>query len=197
MVEFWLCFVPLFVAVDVVGVLPLYIGMTGELERRQRQRILFQSLVTACVVAFLFLAAGPVLLKTIGVTVSDFMVAGGILLLVLSLTDMATGEKRRRAVDTETMGAVPIGVPLITGPAVLTTSLLLANEYGIFLTGASLLLNIAIAGIVFAFAEPISRILGNAGSRILSKVASLFMASIAVMLVRKGIITIIRAAAGG
>jgi len=197
MVKFWLCFVPLFVAVDVVGVLPFYIGMTGDLERRQRRNILVQSLITACAVAFVFLAAGPFLLKTIGVTVSDFMVAGGILLFVLSLTDMVTGEKRQRSVDPATMGAVPIGVPLITGPAVLTTSMLLANEYGIFLTGISLLLNIAFAGIVFAFAEPISRILGNAGSRILSKIASLFMASIAVMLVRKGIIAIIREAAGG
>jgi multiple antibiotic resistance protein len=188
---FILCFVPLFVAVDALGVLPLFIGLTGGLSSPQQRRVIVQSLITASAVALIFLAVGPAVLSLLNITVSDFMVAGGILLLVISLSDLLTGEKRQRLVDPETLGAVPLGVPIITGPAVLTTSVLLANVHGLPLTALALLANLGIAGVIFWFAQPITRLLGNAGTMILSKIASLFLATIAVMLIRKGIIDIL------
>lgn len=191
MKDFWLCFVPLFVAVDALGILPVYAGLTEELSAQQRKGVLFQSLLTASAVALIFLLAGPGVLKAIGITVSDFMVAGGILLLVISLNDLLTGEKRQRLVDPETLGAVPIGVPLIAGPAVLTTSVVLANAHGIMPAAAAVLVNIGIAVLVFWFVQPITAFLGHAGAKTLSKIASLFLASIAVMLIRKGIVEII------
>ena len=85
------------------------------------------------------------------------------------------------------MGAVPIGVPLIAGPAVLTTAIILLNEYGITATVLAAIVNISIAGVVFWLSESITRVLGNAGAKTVSKIASLFLAAIAVMMVRKGI----------
>jgi multiple antibiotic resistance protein len=191
--NFLLCFVPFFVAVDAIGVLPIYMGMTEGLDSGRKRRVLIQSVVTAAVVSVAFLLVGPAVLALVGVSVPDFMVAGGILLLVISLTDLITGEKRqRRSGVGDILGAVPIGVPLLSGPAVFTTSILLVNEYGIPLTAAALLINVLIAGILFILSDPIERFLGNAGSKILSKIASLFLASIAVMLIRKGIIEIIQ-----
>lgn len=189
--EFWLCFVPLFVAFDALGVLPLFVGLSEGFAPRSRRKILWQSLFTAFLVALVFILLGPAVLALVGVGVADFMVSGGILLLVLSLADLVTGEKRQAPADPETIGAVPLGVPLLTGPAVLTTSLLLVAEYGFPATALALLLNIAIAGIFFALAGRIVRLLGNSGSKALSKVASLFLAAIAVMLIRKGILAII------
>ena len=191
---FLLCFVPLFVAVDALGVLPIYISLIDGLSPAQNRKVLIQSLITASVVALVFLAIGPTILLALNITVSDFMVAGGLMLLVISLSDLLTGEKRQRLVDPETLGAVPLGVPIITGPAVLTTSILLAHVYGMGLTSLALLFNIGIAGAIFWFAQPITRILGNAGTMILSKIASLFLATIAVMLIRKGAVDIITAA---
>lgn len=191
MKNFLFCFIPFFVAVDAIGVLPIYLSLTEGLSSKRRRSIIIQSLITASAVAIAFLLGGPFVLELVGVGVSDFMVAGGILLLIISLSDLLTGEKRQRAVDPETLGAVPIGVPLITGPALLTTSVLLANQYGISPTALALLANIAIAGVVFSLAIPIERFLGLAGSRTLSKVASLFLASIAVMLIRRGIFEIV------
>ena len=188
---FLLCFVPLFVAVDALGVLPIFISLTDGFSLSQKRKALIQSLITASAVALVFLAIGPAVLAALNITVSDFMVAGGILLLVISLSDLLTGEKRQRQVDPETLGAVPLGVPLITGPAVLTTSVLIANVYGMTLTGIALVINLGIAGVIFWFAQPITRFLGNAGTMILSKIASLFLATIAVMLIRKGIVAII------
>ena len=190
---FLLCFVPLFVAVDALGVLPIFINLTDNLTPSQKRKVLIQSLITASAVALVFLAIGPTALNVLNINVSDFMVAGGILLLVISLSDLLTGEKRQRLVDPETLGAVPLGVPIITGPAVLTTSVLLANVYGMAITALALLTNIGIAGVIFWFAQPITRVLGNAGTMILSKIASLFLATIAVMLIRRGIVEIIQA----
>lgn len=191
MKNFILCFVPFFIAVDAFGLLPIYLGLTDGFSQKRRKKIVFQSLITASIVAVAFLLGGPLLLKLVGVGVSDFMVAGGVLLLVISLSDLLTGEKLQRVIDSETIGAVPIGVPLITGPAVLTTSILLVNEYGVISTTLALLTNFLITGIVFSMASPIERILGQAGSKTVSKVASLFLASIAVMLIRRGILEII------
>ena len=189
---FLLCFVPLFVAVDALGVLPIFINLTDNLTPSQKRKVLIQSLITASAVALVFLAIGPTALNVLNINVSDFMVAGGILLLVISLSDLLTGEKRQRLVDPETLGAVPLGVPIITGPAVLTTSVLLANVHGMAITALALLTNIGIAGVIFWFAQPITRVLGNAGTMILSKMASLFLATIAVMLIRRGLVEIIK-----
>ena len=193
MKNFFLCFVPFFIAVDAIGVLPIFLGLTEGLGPKHRKKIIFQSVITASVVAVAFLLGGPLLLKLVGVGVSDFMVSGGILLLVISFSDLLTGEKRQRAVDAETIGAVPIGVPILTGPAVLTTSILMTNEYGTIITTLALLANFLIVAIVFFMASKIERVLGQVGSKTVSKVASLFLASIAVMLIRRGILEIIEA----
>ena len=187
MKTFWLCFVPLFVAVDAIGVLPMFLSLTQGIGTRKIHRIVFQSVITATIVALAFLVAGTAILTLLGITVADFMVAGGILLFVISMSDLLSTEKIQRKVDQESLGAVPIGVPLITGPAVLTTSIILSNEHGFISTASAIVINILIAGVVFRFAGAINRTLGKAGAKTVSKIASLLLASIAVMIVRKGI----------
>ena len=189
MEEFWLCFVPLFVAVDAIGVLPMYLALTEGLDPSRIQRVLIQSIATATAVALAFLGVGKALLTLLGITVADFMIAGGILLFVISITDLFTAEKTQRRVDADSLGAVPLGVPLITGPAVLTTSILLLDQYGPVPAAAAIVVNIAIAGVLFYFSVSINRVLGRTGTKIISKIASLLLASIAVMIVRKGILS--------
>jgi len=187
MKEFWRCFVPLFVAVDAFGVLPMFLGLVEGVDPGRVPRIVYQSVITAAAVALAFLAVGVGVLRLLGITVADFMIAGGALLFAISLSDLLTVGKAQRRVDPDSLGAVPLGVPLITGPAVLTTSLLLMNEYGIVLTGSAVLANILIAGVVFRFAQVLNRLLGKSGAKTISKIASLLLAAIGVMIVRKGI----------
>ncbi|MGQ9663302.1 MAG: MarC family protein [Kiritimatiellia bacterium] len=192
MKNFWLCFVPLFVAVDVLGTLPLFLSLTEGLDPLRVRRVLVQSLITALVVALAFVAIGRGVLTLLGMTVADFMIGGGLLLFAFSLNDLFTTiEKSQRSVESDSLGAVPLGVPLMVGPAVLTTSLLLVGNHGALLTSLALVANIGIAGMVFALAGPIHRLLGRAGSRALSKLASILLASIAVMMVRRGVTTVL------
>jgi multiple antibiotic resistance protein len=186
---FWLCFVPLFVAVDAVGTLPIYLALTEGFSRAQRRRVLVQSVVTALAVAVGFLFVGQWVFRLLGITVADFMVAGGLLLLAFATTDLLSVEKVRRKADPQSVGAVPIGVPLTVGPAVLTTIILLGNQHGRAPTVLALVVNVALAGAVFWFGQWIDRVLGRTGIRTVSKIANLILAAIGVMMIRLGIST--------
>jgi multiple antibiotic resistance protein len=140
----------------------------------------------------LFIFFGRALLNLLGVTIADFMIAGGLLLFAISVSDLLSVEKRQRRVDPESVGAVPIGVPLITGPAVLTSSIILLDKYGAYPTTLALITNIIIVGSVFWISAFLYGILGNAGSKAISKLASLLLAAISIMIIRRGIASFLK-----
>ena len=187
MLEFWLCFVPIFVAVDALGTFPVFMNLTEGMDKPAIRKVILQSTLTAMVVSVVFILLGQWLLSLLRITVADFMVAGGVLLFVISLNDMIAIEKKATYVDPESLGAVPIGVPLIVGPAVLTTSLLLVAQFGYVLTLLVVIINVILAGIMFYGSNIINRLLGKPGSKTVSKLASLILAAIGVMIVRKGV----------
>jgi multiple antibiotic resistance protein len=189
--NFWICFVTLFVAMDAAGILPLFMSLTEGADAQQKKTIILQSVTSALIVALAFIVCGPLLLRLMGVTIPDFMIAGGLLLLAISLSDLLSGEKKLRQVDATSLGAVPIGVPLITGPAVLAACLLLTNHYGHLIVAIALVFNILFVTLLLRLAQPISEKLGRTGTRMFSKIASMLLAAFAVMLVRKGFIDIL------
>jgi multiple antibiotic resistance protein len=184
--NFLMAFVPLFFAVDAPGVLPLYIGLTEGMDAAEHRRVLRHAIVTALVVAVGFVFFGKWIFGLMGITVEDFEVAGGLLLFVIAALELVTESKYTRRVP-ETMGAVPLGTPLIIGPATLTMALMLTGVYGLWETLAAVIVNIGIAGVIFLGADVVTRLLGPAGSRALAKVASLVLAAIAIMMIRKGL----------
>lgn len=192
--DFLLAFVPLFVAVDIIGTLPMFLGLTEDMSHDNRRHIIRQSIFTALIVAIGFLFLGQWIFDWLGITMYDFMVAGGVLLFILATLDLVSGIKYARRI--ETIGAVPLGIPLIVGPAVLTTELMLVAVHGRIATILAIAVNIALAGLVLLSADFWSRLLGKAGSQAFSKVASLILAAIAVMMIRKGIHGIIPALVG-
>ena len=190
--DIFLAFIPMFFAMDPVGLLPLFVSLTQGIDPQTRGKIITQSLITAAAVAVGFIFLGRLIFKFLGITMGDFMVAGGAILFCLSMLDL-TGQNKSRRQKVDDVGAVPIGTPLIVGPAVLTMSLVLLNQHGLGPTLAAVFLNIAIVGILFVFADFFIGLIGPSGSRALSKVLSLLLAAIGVMMVRRGIIEIIAA----
>jgi multiple antibiotic resistance protein len=190
-IKFWLSFLPIFMAVNAIGLLPMFISFTINLEKSQINRIIIQSVITGTIVSLFFLAVGSMILNVLGITVADFMIAGGSLLFVISLDDLLREGKTAQQIDPESLGAVPLGVPLIVGPAVLTTILILVPQQGIIATISATIANILIAGVMFWLSGPIIRILGNSGAKTLAKVGDLLLAAIAIMMIRKGILLIL------
>jgi multiple antibiotic resistance protein len=148
-------------------------------------------MVTAMCLAVGFVLVGNLLFKWLGITIGDFMIAGGAILFSLAIIDLVNPAKKRKNPGQD-LGVVPLGTPLIAGPAVLTTSMLIVSEYGLFATMVSLLTNILVAGLILRGSDILTRILGEAGSKALSKIMSLLLAAIAVMLMRKGFGELVR-----
>jgi multiple antibiotic resistance protein len=186
-----LAFIPMFFAMDPLGILAIFSGLTQDFSIAEKRKIIVQSLLTATLVAVSFIFLGKAIFNFLGITMGDFMIAGGVILFCLSMVDMLGQESTTRKFKNVEIGAVPIGTPLIVGPAVLTMALMLMNQYGPAIALISVLSNIAIVAVVFFFSEILIRLLGTSGSRALSKVMALLLAAIGVMMVRKGVIEII------
>ncbi len=182
----FLAFIPLFVAVDAFGILPLFVGLTNGMKPKEKNHIIVQSFWTASAVAVIFILIGRLIFKFLDITIEDFKIAGGAILFCISITDIINPAQARK-LPSENLGSVPLGIPLMVGPAVLTTSLVLVPRYGLLPTIISVLLNLLIAAFVFKQSHYLMRIFGDAGAKALSKVMSLLLAAIAVMLIRSGI----------
>jgi multiple antibiotic resistance protein len=185
-----LSFIPLFVAVDAIGVLPIFVSLTEGLSQKQKTKIVIQSMFTASLLAIGFIYVGKLVFKLLGITIGDFMVAGGAVLFCIAIIDIINPTKDRR-IPAKDLGAVPLGTPLIVGPAVLTTTLLIITQYGLLPTVIAVIANILVAGLIFSSSFWLIKALGEGGTKALSKIMSLLLAAIAVMLMRKGIMQFI------
>src|SRR5439155_5999246 len=116
-----LTFIPLFVAVDVVAVVFVYLGIGMPLDEAARRRLVLEATMTAAAIGLGFLLVGDAVLHVLGVTAGDFQAAGGVLLLVLSSTISSIPNYHRQ--PGAHLGVVPLGIPMIVGPATLTTLL--------------------------------------------------------------------------
>ena len=184
-------FIPILVAMDVFAVLPVFLSFTSDITDADRKIIIRQSIITALAVGLAFVAVGEAVFRILGITVDDFKIAGGLVLLVIAVLDLLRYSGERRKIE-GTIGVVPIGVPLIVGPAVLTTLIVLIDHYGITPTIISLILNLLIVWASFVQAEKIIRLIGKNGIVAISKVMAILLASIAVMMIRLGVENIVK-----
>jgi len=133
----------------------------------------------------------------LGITVNDLRVGGGLILLVLSISNLIFGDYRRRDPVAEgeegAVGVVPLGIPLIMGPAAITSILVSREAYGYFPTLIALVANMALVYLGFVSGPYLARLIGPSVNRAFAKVASLFLAAISVALVRAGVTGMIRA----
>lgn len=184
-------FIPMFVAVDIIGVIPFFISVTDGMKKEDRSRLILQSVITALCIAVAFVFAGDALFGFLHIEIFDFMIAGGIVLFLLSANEMLTGRKAKVDPDT-TAGVVPLGTPLLAGPAVLTTALILIKQNGLVATLIAIVANLAIAGLAFHFSRVIIKALGKNGARAFSKIMALVLSAYGVMMIRLGILQIIK-----
>jgi len=188
--DFLVCLIPIMVALDAPGTLPIFVAMTEGLEKQERRTIIRQSLITAFFVTIGFVFLGRAVFRALGILVEDFMIAGGTVLLIIAVLDIVrAGEKK--TVISPTFGVVPFGTPLIAGPATLTTTLVLVGNYGYTPVILSLIANILLAWLIFSQADRIIKFMGIGGTRAFAKVAALLLAAIAVKLIRSGMFKIL------
>jgi len=191
--EFGLTFVPLFVAMDAVGVLPILISVTQGMPANERRKTILYATLTALILGLAFVAVGKGIFVFLGIDVADFLVAGGLILFLLAAKDLITGKmiEAQASVGSDMIGVVPLGTPLVVGPAVLTTLLILIDLYSLVIVLISFVINLVIAWLLLSQANRVVAFLGQGGVKATSKVVSLFLAAIAVKMIREGILTIV------
>jgi multiple antibiotic resistance protein len=191
-----LAFVALFVAVDAIGNVPIFMSFVEGTTKKQRRKIVTDSVTTATVLAFVFMLAGKAVLRFIGVTIPDFQVAGGLLLFFIASRLLLPHAAKSLITEShdKDLGVFPLGTPLITGPAVLTTTLMMVDSYGMMTTCVALLANMAIVWVTLAQSEILFRWMGSGGLRAIAKIMYILLAAIGVMMIRRGVLAVMTGA---
>ncbi len=186
-VQFIKTFVPLFIVIDAFGNVPFVVTLSEGMSKPERNKMILIAVITAALVGLAFLFLGKAILDVMDIKVGAFAIAGGLILLILSIRYVLTGHIMDY-VKEEMVAVVPIGTPLTVGPATITTLLLLVNEgFHLYIVLLSFALNILIAWIVFMLSGWFVGFLGQGGVKALSKVFSLLLAAIAVTMIIHGL----------
>ena len=181
-----LTFVPLFIAIDSLGNLPFVVSLSEGMSGKERRRMIHVAVITAAIVGLVFLFFGQFILNVLNIKVGSFAIAGGLILLVLSIKYMTTGQAVE-LIKEEMVAVVPIGTPLTVGPAAITTLLLLATQFPLYVVLVAFTLNLLVVWIIFMLSTWIVRFLGQGGLKAVSKVFSLLLAAIAVSMIIRGL----------
>jgi multiple antibiotic resistance protein len=187
--SFILTFVPLFIVIDAVGNLPFIISFSEGMSPSERGKMIHLATITATIVGLAFLFLGQFILSILGISVPYFAIAGGIVLLVLSIKYMTTG-RMVELIKEEMVAIVPIGTPLVVGPATITTLLLLATQFPLYIVLLSFALNLLITWVIFLQSDYIVRFMGQGVLKAWSRVFSLLLAAIAVKMILQGLLTV-------
>ncbi|MEP7078353.1 MAG: MarC family protein [Chthoniobacterales bacterium] len=183
--KFLVTFIPIFVAIDPIGLVACFIGFAPNATRAHRQRQGLLGVVTGLAVAVGFIFLGKFIFSALGISVADFQVAGGLVLLGLAGRDLLGAGQTARS-GSDDFGVVPLGMPLIAGPALLTALLILVDSVGAIFTILSLLVNLLLVQIGFRYARRVEQLVSKQGLNGVSKLIALLLAAIAVSLIRRG-----------
>ncbi len=182
-----LAFITIFIAIDVIENIPLFLTQTERLSHKQKNKTIRESIIFALVLTIIFILCGRYFFRIIGITIADFKIAGGILLLVLSVNLLLPRQTRfyyhRRHAD---LGIFPLATQLIAGPELLILSLLLLEGFGLPVTLVALILNMALASLALQKSDIIKNFIGENGLKFISQIFEILLAALAVMMMRQG-----------
>lgn len=193
-------FTSLFVVVDPLGNLPIFVTLTGGLDAAGKRAVALRGVAIAGAVLLLFALGGDALLAQLGIGLPAFRIAGGLMLLLIALEMVFERRLSRKSRTAEEIAAAPtprdlavfpIAIPLVAGPGAITSVLLLAGrarsggETGIVLAMVAVVLLISL--LLFLLAERIERAVGDTTIAIVSRLLGILLAALAVQYVLDGL----------
>jgi multiple antibiotic resistance protein len=184
--KFLKAFIPLFVAIDPIGLAAIFLGLGQGVKLERRRQIAWQATLTGGGVALMFLFLGASIFQALGISGSDFQIAGGLILFILAARDLTLPGLEPEKISPD-FGVVPLGMPLIAGPALTTTLIALSQTLGLQVTLAGLLANLVLVALAFIYSERLGRLVGAKGMRAVSKIIAMLLAAIAVNMIRRGL----------
>ena len=179
--------IALFVVMDPIGSVPLFIAMTQKMETKERVAVTKTAVITAAALLIVFAVAGTQILSIFGVTIASFMVAGGVLLFIVAIELLTHGEWRFGSAGSQgESGVVPLAFPLLAGPGAITAVIISFQTSGIIVTALSIAIVVGITALILRYVEKIYKVLGRRGSVIVTRVFAVFISAIAVQFIVEG-----------
>lgn len=187
-------FVTLWVVIEPISHLSMFLSVTGHLDKAQRRKAAALALFFAFLVLVVFAMLGRALLDAMGISIISFQIAGGIVLFLFSLTMIFTDGKDHGPVEHDqersltSIAVYPIAMPILAGPgAILSVVIFSDNNRGVpeaqLLSLVALFAMMLVLFVVFWLGDLIQRILGDGGTSLLRRVMGLLLASLSVNLV--------------
>lgn len=190
-------FLSLLLVANILPILPIVLDVVEPVPRSGRRRTLLHALLVGNATALAFIVAGGSVLQAMGSSLDDVRVAGGLVLLVFAIYDLLFSREQRKEALNELIGEsessatevglVPLGIPMMVGPATLATSLYLSEVFGVVTAGLALLVNGLLNALLLVGANRMVSLVSRGVVRTLGKVFGLLLAAMAVSMIRVGV----------
>ncbi|WP_022917601.1 MarC family protein [Ruania albidiflava] len=181
-------FLTLFVIMDPAGTVPVFLALTSTMTAKQRARAAIQAVAVAFGVIVAFVLFGKYILTFLGISVPALQASGGLLLLLVAM-DLLTGKAEEPSASGKVnVALVPLGTPLLAGPGAIVAAMLAVQSSGGTVAGwvAIILAIVAVHVCLFLamrFSVIVHRVLGEGGTTLVTRIAGLLLAAIAVQLI--------------
>ena len=191
--------VGLFATVNPVGIMPVFVSLTGSMTPEERNKTALTTNVAVAIILVVALIAGQHLLDLFSISIDSFRVAGGLLLLSIAFSMMSgkigevkqNKEEKSESAIREQVGVVPLAMPLMAGPGAISSTIVYGSKY----PGMTSTIGIAITIIVFAFgcwllfrsAPLIVRFLGQTGINVITRIMGLILAALGIEFIINGL----------
>jgi multiple antibiotic resistance protein len=187
--------IALFIIVDPFGNIPIFMGLTESMSETQRRKIYNVACLVGFVLLLVFAFLGNEILAIFGISIESFEIAGGILLLIVSIRILISGSKLNAAEESpESIGAVPIAMPLLVGPGAITTTIFNLQTYTVTVAITAVIIVLSITWVILRYTTVVYRYLGKTGSLVIARVMALLIAAISIQYILTGITHFIGAA---
>lgn len=179
--------IALFIIVDPFGNIPIFMGLTEKMAEAQKKKVYNTATLVGFILLLVFAFTGQEIFMIFGISIYSFEIAGGILLLIVAVRILISGGMHENVESPESIGAVPIAIPLLVGPGAITTTIFNLQTFGIVTTILSVLIVLSLTWVILRFINKIYKFLGKTGSLVIARVMALLIAAIAIQYIMTGI----------
>ena len=196
---FILCFASLVALINPIGLVPIFLSITENHNRKERDIIAIKAVIFSFFILIIFSFIGEFIFSFYDITIEGFRIAGGILLLKISLDMLESKRSRTRTTPIEQKEAeekdeiayTPLGIPLIAGPGAIASIMILSSESNDYLDKVTLLISLSLVllmtFIIFKISKLLSKNFGKSGLRIMQRIMGLILMTISIEFILKGI----------
>ncbi|TRO45209.1 MarC family protein [Candidatus Bathyarchaeota archaeon] len=177
----------LFIIVDPFGNIPIFTSLTEKMTKESKRKVFNTATLVGFILLLAFSFAGQEIFAIFGVSLFSFEVAGGVLLLIIAIRILVTGSVMEINEPPESMGAVPIAMPLLVGPGAITTTIFNLQAYGLVVTVLSVFAVLFLTWLILRYVDSFYNFLGKTGALVIARVMALLISAIAIQYILFGV----------